>query len=151
MKVVSDSISGYLNSLDSQRRIECNREYTWNYVEIGGEYYLIDVSIVSDFRNNDWPDYFYLFFGTEPEIFIRLHFPKESKWQLLSEPYTFEKYESMALLYPFFYLLGFKNISPDTTILTGSGEIILTSDKPIPEIDFSIYSCIKEPVDETTT
>ena len=57
----------------------------------------------------------------------------------------------MALLFPFFYLLGFKTISPDTTILTGSGEIILTSDKPIPEIYYSIYSCIKEPVDETTT
>ena len=117
LRVVSDSISGYLKSLDSQRRIECEREYTWNYVEIDGEYYFIDVSILSDVMNNYWSDYFYLFFGTEPEIFIRLHFPKESKWQLLSEPYTFEKYEFMALLFPFFYLLGFKTISPDTTIL----------------------------------
>ena len=36
--------------MDSQRRIKYDIEYTWNYVEIGGEYYLIDVSIVSDVR-----------------------------------------------------------------------------------------------------
>ena len=48
LNVVSDSIPGYLKWMDSQRRIKYDIEYTWNYVEIDGEYYLIDVSIVSD-------------------------------------------------------------------------------------------------------
>ena len=39
----------------------------------------------------------------------------------------------MALLYPFFYLMGFKTISPDTNILNGSGKFKLTSDKSIPK------------------
>ena len=89
------------------------------------------------------PNFIYLYFGTEPEIFIRQHFPKESKWQLLSEPITFEKFESMALLTPFFYLLGFKTISPDTTKIIGNGKIILTSDKTIPKLDL-ILDCFYE-------
>ena len=84
----------------------------------------------------------YLHFGTKPEIFIRLHFPKESKWQLLSEPCTFEKFESMALLSPFFYLIGFKAISPDTQTYE-SGKFILTSDILIEKQNIG-YGCITQ-------
>ena len=133
MKVVSDSISGYIKKINYEYKIKPDIDYTWNYIEIKGDYYLIDVPIVCEFSYKYYPENIYLYFGTEPEIFIRMHFPKESKWQLLSEPYTFEKFESMALLYPYFYLF-FKTISPDTNQLIGSGEIILTSDKSIPEI-----------------
>ena len=45
----------------------------------------------------------------------------------------------MALLSPFFYLYGFKTISPETTILIGSGKIILTSDKSIPKYQLDFY------------
>jgi hypothetical protein len=139
LKVVSDSISGYLKWSNLSHIFEINRNYTWNYVEIKGEYYLLDVSIAgfNELRNS-FPDFIYLYFGTDPEIFIRQHFPKESKWQLLSEPYTLEKFESIALLTPFFYLLGFKTISPDTNKLIGDGKIILTSDKSITKVDLSL-------------
>ena len=137
LNVVSDSISGYLKIADYKNDvIKSDKEYIWNYIEINEEYYLLDVSIVAEFTSTYWSDYIYAFFGTKPEIFIRMHFPKESKWQLLPEPYTFEKFKSMALLYPYFYLLSFKTIYPDTTKIIGSGEIILTSDKAIPEIFF---------------
>jgi len=137
LNVVSDSISGYLKIADYKNDvIKSDKEYIWNYIEINEEYYLVDVSMVAEFTSTYWSDYIYAFFGTEPEIFIRMHFPKESKWQLLPEPYTFEKFKSMALLYPYFYLLSFKTIYPDTTKIIGSGEIILTSDKEIPEIFF---------------
>jgi hypothetical protein len=143
LKVVSDSISGYLK-WDYRNEIQSDRNYTWNYVEIQGEYYLLDVSIVSDteFRDN-YAEFIYLYFGTEPEIFIRQHFPKENKWQLLSEPYTLEKFESMALLTPFFYLLGFKTISPDTSKIIGDGKIILTSDKLITKVDL-VTDCFND-------
>ena len=137
LKVVSGSISGYLKWVNYD--IEIYRNYTWNYVEIEGEYYLLDVSLVADPKFRDrHPEFLYLYFGTEPEIFIRQHFPKEEKWQLLSEPYTLEKFDSMALLTPFFYLLGFKTISPDTTKIIGDGKIILTSDKLIQKLDLGL-------------
>ena len=46
----------------------------------------------------------------------------------------------------FFYLLGFKTISPDITNLTktiGDGKIILTSDKLIPKLDL-LWACLSE-------
>ena len=148
LKIVSDSISGYLKGVNYMNYdIQSDRNYTWNYVEIKGEYYLLDVSMVADIEfRESYPEFIYLYFGTEPEIFIRQHFPKESKWQLLSELYTLEKFESMALLTPFFYLLGFKTISPDITNITkkiGDGRIILTSDKLIPKLDL-LWACRKE-------
>ena len=138
LKVVSGSISGYLkwpNFWDYE--LKSDRDYTWNYIEINGEYYLLDVTLTSRFKIIPGIDYIYIFFGTEPEIFIRSHFPKDNKWQLLPEPYTFEKFESMALLTPFFYLLGFKTISPDTNNLIGCGKIILTSNILIAKEDIS--------------
>ena len=147
LKVESDSISGYLKSENYEDfTMESDKNYTWNYVEINGEYYLLDVSMAVKLSFN-FINYIYLYFGTEPEIFIRQHFPIESKWQLLSEPYTFEKFESLALLTPFFYLLGFKTISPDTTKITGKGKIILSSDKSIPELKV-IYDCAQVYGDE---
>ena len=148
LKVKSDSISGYLKCATyKDYTIQSDQNYTWNYVEINGEYYLLDVSRAISKLKISFNNYLYLYFGTDPEIFIREHFPIESKWQLLSEPYTFEKFESLALLTPFFYLLGFKTISPDTNKIMGKGKIILFSDKSIPELEYS-YSCAREYGDE---
>ena len=143
LKVTSDSISGY-QKYPNYRNYEMlsDSNYTWNYIEIEGKYYLLDVSMTSIYKVS-LHKFIYVYFGTEPEIFIRSHFPKESKWQLLSEPYSFEKFKSMALLTPFFYLLDFKSISPDTPKISGNGKIILTSNKSLPEFDF-LYSCEAE-------
>jgi len=85
LKVESDSISGYLKWTNiNTDELESKRRYTWNYVEIKGENYLLDLSMAADIEIK-FVDFRYLYFGTEPEIFIRSHFPKESKWQLLSE------------------------------------------------------------------
>ena len=140
LKVESDSISGYLKWANKDNEIKNDIDYTWNYIEINGEYYLLDVSMAANMKYSN-SDYIFLYFGTEPEIFILLHYPKESKWQLLSEPYTFETFESMACLNPFFYFIGFKTISPNTTKLLGHGKIILTSDILIPRNDIA-YSCL---------
>ena len=138
--IKTDSISGYLKLFNIyEADIEIKKNYTWNYIEIDGEYFLIDLGMAYDLKVSNFLDYIYVYFGTDPEIFIRLHFPNESKWQLLSKTYTFEKFESMAFLNPFFYLLGFKAISPDINILNGRGEIKMTSDKSIPE--YQILYC----------
>ena len=133
----TDSISGYLKWINKANindiKLEIIKNYTWNYIEIDDELYLIDISLANEVKNSyHYPEYIYWYFRTFPEIFIRLHFPYESKWQLLLEPYKLEKFESMTMITPLFYLYGFKNISPDTNILTGKGKIILTSDESIP-------------------
>ena len=62
-KINSDSISGYLKWINSKDDvIVSDRDYTWNYIEINGEYYLIDVSKASDLKLHS--EYMYLDFGT---------------------------------------------------------------------------------------
>ena len=139
LEVESGSIYGSYKFIEIG--IYKNYNYTWNYVLINGSYYLID-AIMDNFLDYGESYIFHkdLFFGTNPEIFIRSHFPEKTKWQLLSEPYTREQFYSLAFLEPTFYIYGFKTISPDTYELSGSGKIIMTYNKSIS--DFEIYSII---------
>ena len=137
LRIKTGSISGYLKWVNEANKndvqLEIIKNYTWNYIEIDDELYLIDISLANEVKKRyHYPEYIYWYFGTVPEIFIRLHFPYESKWQLLLEPYKLEKFESMTMITPLFYLYGFKNISPDTNKLTGKGKMILTSNESIP-------------------
>ena len=43
------------------------------------------------------------YFGTDPELFIRSHYPNEEKWQLLSKAFKRDEFNSMAFLYNDFY------------------------------------------------
>ena len=145
LKVSSNSISGYLKYNNFYyNELQKKINHTWNYVEIKGKYYLLDVSMASKLRIYSDDDILYFYFGTDPEILIRSHFPNENKWQLLSEPYPFEKFENMALLYPYFYLFGFKTISPDTNKIIGNENIIITSDKLFLQSDYFTICKIKE-------
>ena len=150
LRLEADLISGYIRvpSDDlTKEDLMTKIDFTWNYILIDGVHYLIDVSsgagffIASEFE----PFYTDFFFGTNPEFFIRVHFPKDNKWQLLSEPYSLEKFESQAYLLQFFYLKGFKTISPDTNIISGRGEskLVLTNDEPLD--DEFIVSLIMDP------
>ena len=107
-------------------------DLSWNYLVIDGENYLIDVAMGCEIERAGFDTPLKdAFFGNNPEIFIRFHFPKESKWQLLAEPYTFEKFQSMAFIYPFFYHFDIKSFSPDVNKLSGSGKITITSNESV--------------------
>ena len=103
LNIQAGSISGYVKYNDKEGNI-LNDDYAWNYIAINGSYYLIDVLYGMSQHQEE------LFFGTNPEIFIYFHFPKESKWQLLSEPITLERFNSMAYLFEDFFYFGFKTI-----------------------------------------
>lgn len=135
----SDLIPGIL------RYARGEMEYVWNYVVIDGEYYLLDVATVIEF--NYMPGQLFdkdIFFGTEPEAFIRFHYPKEKKWQLLSEPYTLEKFQSLTVLSPIFFMLNLKSVSPDTNNLKKIGTISFTYDESIQISNIQFFSLISE-------
>ena len=128
LKIEAGSISGYFKYNDKSGNI-LNDDYDWNYIAINGSYYLIDILYGMTQKREE------LCFGTDPEIFIYFHFPKESKWQLLSEPITLERFNSKACLFQDFYYFGFKTISPDSYEINGNEKIILTYDQSY-NIDF---------------
>ena len=135
LNIESNSISGYTKNLFSNNieQVIQEVENDWNYIIINGTYYLIDVSMGSGFcENNELLEYFSdFYFGTKPEIFIRWHFPKDNKWQLLSTNITPEQFTSMTLLSCTFFINGFKTIEPDSeyiNIKEGS-KLVMTYDK----------------------
>ena len=138
LKIEAGTIPGYLKTIADRASGELiiNIDFSWNYILIDGEYYLIDVSSGAGFLEEYifYPYYTDFFFGPKPEVFIRHHFPKDNKWQLLSNPYSFETFDSLAYLLYLFYQRGFKSISPDNKLIYVSGiqKIILTVDDSIP-------------------
>ena len=78
------------------------RETSWNTVLIGENYYLLDISKGLGYcdgdiftrTHNDNDNYF----GINPEASIRLRFPNDNSWQLLSKTITKDEFISMALL-----------------------------------------------------
>ena len=144
-----DNISGYIKTVIDLigENLITKMDFTWNYILINGEYYLVDVSSGSGvFGANEYDHVFTdFYFGTNPEFFIRLHFPIDNKWQLLSDPISLEKFDSQAYLFHFFYMKKFKTISPDTKIITGSGKskIQLTYDDSI--ISDTVMSLMSDP------
>ena len=148
LNLETDSINGYfkLVSRDSEEETKEYVEFSWNYLVIDGENYLIDVAMGSEFESSGIDTHLKdAFFGNDPEIFIRFHFPKESKWQLLPEPYTFEKFKSMAFLSPFFYHFDIKSFSPDVNKLSGSGKIIITYDESVEITEIQAITTSKLP------
>ena len=114
LEIEAGIIPGYIKFY---KNIETNRE--WNYIKFNNTYYLIDVSmgvcIYDEEVELSYYDYFY--FGAKPEMLIRSHFPKEIKWQLLNNPISLKQFLSMASLTHWFYIYGFKTVSPDSFLI----------------------------------
>lgn len=91
LNLKTDSILGYLKWVDMYSAdFKIIKNYYWNYIEIDGQIYLIDISMVFlDLDDISRSKYSYCYFGTDSEIFIRSHFPNESKWQLLKKQIYF--------------------------------------------------------------
>ena len=130
LEIESGTISGYVKERNSKDFV-----YYWNYMVIDGSYYLVDASMGVAYQSLESNSYYKdLYFGTYPEVFIRYHFPKESKWQLLSEPISREQFDSMAYVHTAFFIYGFKTISPDVTELNKDGTVVFTYDDSITDI-----------------
>ena len=83
LNIESNSIFGLTKiiTFNYTKIIQC-RNYAWNYILVDGEYYLIDPSLRAGFckdkdLSTNCTDYY---FGTNPEEFIRFHFPNDNKW-----------------------------------------------------------------------
>lgn len=134
LKIEADTILGLTKTLsdDYPSKIIVN-DYSWNYILIDNEYYLIDVVKAIKLKNSNKIDFY---FGTNPEASIRLHFPNDNKWQLLPKIITKDEFKSMAYLDEGFFSLGLKTISPDIQSFNTSKtyRIRITSDNSFDEI-----------------
>ena len=150
MNIESESISGNLRYIDylSDYYIDIAikiKDYNWNYIYINDEYYLIDIPNGSGgcAKTSYYRLYKDFYFATNPDIFIREHFPKESKWQFLTETITKEQFNSTIMLHNYFFESGFKTISQtinddkETEFILTYDELSKTFEK---DYSFVIYS-----------
>ena len=127
--------------VDGEKIIE-KYNYGWNSVIIDNKYYLID-SIAEGIRS---PFSFFVgngdhYFCTDPEFFVRTHFPLDNKWQLLRQTINLETFLSQVTLYYFFFKFGFKSIKPDKAFLnvTNTFKIVLINENPNNALSYFIF------------
>ena len=118
LKVVK--IQGHSKGLDFQLtdKLEVNKNHAWNAIQINKVWYFIETmwgaGYMKDHKNfiKNFTSYYFL---TPPIQFIRGHFPKEAKWQLLPKKEIIDqkKYMEFVDLKSTFFELGFESIDPD--------------------------------------
>ena len=119
------------------------KEYSWNYISIDNQYYLIDttsgVGLCDDVSFFRIPNEDYEPFGIEPNVSIRHLFPNDKKWQLLYEPISEEKFKSQAFLKGSFFEF-FGSISPDIQTIKNKKNMKIKLTVKDPKIKkFSFY------------
>ena len=130
----SNYIEGTLKAIVNNNKGEVVSEYDhlWNYALINGRYYLFDPTLAAGSCDNTFRKFYSdFYFGTDPQFFIRTHYPESDKWQLLKTTISKEQFTSWAYINKYFYLYGFKTVTPETDNLTINQnlEINLTYDK----------------------
>ena len=130
----SNYIEGTLKAIVNNNKGEVVSEYDhlWNYVLINGQYYLFDPTLAAGSCDNTFRKFYSdFYFGTDPQFFIRTHYTESDKWQLLKTTISKEQFTSWAYINKYFYLYGFKTVTPETDNLTINQnlEINLTYDK----------------------
>ncbi len=100
------------------------KNHTWNAVELGGEWHLMDPTWASGQFNQDsrkfvkkYTEHFYF---TAPEAFVKDHFPSEPIWQLLDQPVKLSTFFSAPIFFPDYFQNRLK-LAPET-----KGTIVLT-------------------------
>ena len=58
--------------------------HSWNAVKVNGQWQLLDITWSVSNGSQNGPDKYWYF--TNPEIFIRSHYPQEKKWALIDNP-----------------------------------------------------------------
>jgi transglutaminase/protease-like cytokinesis protein 3 len=128
--------------------------HAWNGVNIDGVWYLLDTTwgagIVSDgrFEAKFNPNYF----ATPPEQLIVSHFPRETQWQLLAQPYDRQTFDQLPALTPRFFRDQMALVShAKNDILTGGDlELDFRAGKDV-QVMAQLVDKLGQPVDKQYT
>ncbi|RFN58896.1 transglutaminase domain-containing protein [Marixanthomonas ophiurae] len=68
-------------------------DHTWNAVKINGKWRLLDLTLARSQRKNNIPNMYW--FDTNPDFFIKTHYPEEIQWTLIHNPISKRKFEEL--------------------------------------------------------
>ena len=102
--------------------------HAWNVFKANGKWHLIDATWGSGFVNagvtSFRKEFRNEFFMMPPEEMIKTHYPTESKWQLLNDPYDVKSYAAQPVFYPAYWKLGIQSISPSSGTIGNKNVVI---------------------------
>ena len=100
-----------------QEKLGRGPDHVWNAVKLGDNWFTIDTAYGSLHRTFE---YYYL---ADPAVFIRTHFPAESKFQFLTPPVTRETFEKGASVHAAFFNDHLSDLKPNSLFIhTKTGE-----------------------------
>jgi transglutaminase/protease-like cytokinesis protein 3 len=104
--IISGYSKGYSYVIDDADAIN----HAWNAVKIEGQWQLFDATWGAGYLDDkqkrfvrQFQDHYFL---TPPEQLIYDHFPKQTKWQLLTSPISKSQYDRLVYLRPAFFKTG---------------------------------------------
>jgi len=105
------SVSGQSRGMDfrsAYAQFDDDSGHAWNAVELGGGWYLVDVTWdAGRVSNLEWsPRYRTDFLFLDPGVFVYSHQPSDPRWQLMAESLSASEFEDLPFLYPGFFDRG---------------------------------------------
>ncbi|WP_161434110.1 transglutaminase domain-containing protein [Poritiphilus flavus] len=88
------------------------KDHSWNAVKVDGQWRLMDPTWASGLVDRKSKRFYRLYedhyFFTEPEEFVKTHFPIHPEWQLLKNPVNASTFFSGPIFYPEFFRKGIR-------------------------------------------
>lgn len=117
LDLTCEKVNGYskVYVFDSCNKSSVPIDHTWNAVEINQHWYIIDLTLSAGYLDEnqvfkrDLNSYYFL---PRPNEIIYHHFPTNERWQLLKSPIKMAQYMQMPKLWPKFFQMNLKLISP---------------------------------------
>jgi len=106
--------------------------HTWNAVEIGLRWYLLDATFDAGYLRDGAfvPQYSTAYLFTPPEVMALTHFPKDEKWQLREAPLSRAAWLRMPLVRPDFMAQGLALRDPTRPAITARNKVSVQLDNP---------------------
>jgi transglutaminase/protease-like cytokinesis protein 3 len=96
-------------------------DHAWNAVKLYDKWYLVDVtwatSYYDDKKRKSIKSYNELYYLTPPDIFVRKHYPKDKKWQMLDKPISKSEFTKPHIYYTGFFDNHIADLQPHKGIL----------------------------------
>lgn len=145
-------VDGYGRTAQANNLVSGLPNHSWNAVKLNGKWYLCDATWSSGAYNANRdrfePNLDLSFFLADPIVFVRNHYPLESKWTLLEQDQTsnptFEQFTNGPLVYSNAYGHNLRNLSPALfNLRPEKGETVsfrFTSDQKVDAVELSVHA-----------
>ena len=91
--IESRVIHGYSKKYYKTSSKRKQADHTWNAVKINGKWRLLDLTLARSQQKNNKPNMYW--FDTNPDFFIKTHYPENIKWSLTYNPISQSEFEKL--------------------------------------------------------